>query len=86
MVGTVNDISGALAITYFSPHQSQCLCPNGPTLFHSGSGGDSTCIQCGVVVAENALVSEVSFGETSGGAAIAHGTLVAEGSSGFIAV
>ncbi|KIO26879.1 hypothetical protein M407DRAFT_23824 [Tulasnella calospora MUT 4182] len=61
--------------------QSQCLCPNGPTLFHSGSGGDSTCIQCGVVVAENALVSEVSFGETSGGAAIAHGTLVAEGST-----
>ncbi|KAG8907038.1 transcription factor TFIIIB subunit brf1, partial [Tulasnella sp. 417] len=60
---------------------SQCLCPNGPTLFHSGSGGDSTCIQCGVVVAENALVSEVSFGETSGGAAIAHGTLVAEGST-----
>lgn len=41
-------------------------------------------MECGVVVSENALVSEVSFGETSGGAAMAHGTLVAEGSSGYL--
>lgn len=38
-------------------------------------------MECGVVLSEGALVSEVSFGETSGGAAMAHGTLVAEESS-----
>ncbi|KAG8845069.1 transcription factor TFIIIB subunit brf1 [Tulasnella sp. 330] len=38
-------------------------------------------MECGVVLSEGALVSEVSFGETSGGAAMAHGTLVAEGST-----
>ncbi|KAG9006587.1 transcription factor TFIIIB subunit brf1 [Tulasnella sp. JGI-2019a] len=60
---------------------SQCFCPDGPTLFHNGAAGDSTCMECGVVLSEGALVSEVSFGETSGGAAMAHGTLVAEGST-----
>lgn len=59
----------------------QCFCPDGPTLFHNGAAGDSTCMECGVVLSEGALVSEVTFGETSGGAAVAHGTLVAEGSS-----
>ncbi|KAG8924921.1 transcription factor TFIIIB subunit brf1 [Tulasnella sp. 419] len=60
---------------------SRCFCPNGPTIFHNGAAGDSTCMECGVVVSENTLVSEISFGETSGGAAIAHGTLVSEGST-----
>ncbi|KAG8998481.1 transcription factor TFIIIB subunit brf1 [Tulasnella sp. JGI-2019a] len=60
---------------------SQCFCPDGPTLFHNGAAGDSTCMECGVVLSEGALVSEVSFSETSGGAAMAHGTLVAEGST-----
>ncbi|KAG8896913.1 transcription factor TFIIIB subunit brf1, partial [Tulasnella sp. 403] len=66
--------------------KSRCFCPDGPTLFHNGAAGDSTCMECGVVLSENALVSEITFGETSRGAAIAHGTLVAEGSKWVVDV
>jgi len=38
-------------------------------------------MECGIVFSENTLVSEVSFGETSGGAAMAHGTLISDESS-----
>jgi transcription initiation factor TFIIIB Brf1 subunit/transcription initiation factor TFIIB len=63
--------------------QDGCQCPGAPTIYINAAAGDSVCTRCGSVISENALVSEVTFGETSGGAAMAHGTLVAEGSSTF---
>lgn len=63
--------------------QDGCQCPGAPTIYINAAAGDSVCTRCGSVISENALVSEVTFGETSGGAAMAHGTLVAEGSSAF---
>ena len=43
--------------------------------------GTSVCDRCGTVVEENAIVAEVTFGESSNGAAIAHGKNVPAGGS-----
>ncbi|KAI5474454.1 transcription factor TFIIIB complex subunit brf1 [Pseudohyphozyma bogoriensis] len=41
-----------------------------------GSAGNSVCTRCGTVLEENAIVSEITFGETSGGAAMVQGSYV----------
>ena len=38
-------------------------------------------MKCGTVIEENAIVSEISFGETSTGAAMVQGSYVGQGSS-----
>lgn len=38
--------------------------------------GQSYCRSCGIVLEENTIVSEITFGETSGGAAVVQGSLV----------
>lgn len=43
--------------------------------------GTSVCDRCGTVVEENTIVAEVTFGESSNGAAIAHGKNVPAGGS-----
>ncbi|KAJ9058600.1 transcription factor TFIIIB subunit brf1 [Entomophthora muscae] len=40
------------------------------------AAGTTYCVDCGVVVEENAIVSEVTFGEASNGAATCHGQLI----------
>ncbi|CAB89885.2 Transcription factor IIIB 60 kDa subunit [Schizosaccharomyces pombe] len=53
-------------------------CPNcGSTTFESDTAsGNTYCTQCGVVVEQDAIVSEVTFGEASTGAAVVQGSLV----------
>ncbi|KAJ1920947.1 transcription factor TFIIIB subunit brf1 [Mycoemilia scoparia] len=43
------------------------------------SQGASFCIDCGIVLEENTIVSEVTFGESSTGAAMVYGSLVRAG-------
>ncbi|EPX72458.1 transcription factor TFIIIB complex subunit brf1 [Schizosaccharomyces octosporus yFS286] len=53
-------------------------CPScGSTAFESDvASGNTYCLECGVVVEQNAIVSEVTFGEASSGAAVVQGSLV----------
>ncbi|KAJ1972436.1 transcription factor TFIIIB subunit brf1 [Dimargaris xerosporica] len=44
------------------------------------SNGTTFCVECGAVSEENAIVSEVTFGESASGAAILQGTLVSSDS------
>ncbi|KZV83445.1 hypothetical protein EXIGLDRAFT_656106 [Exidia glandulosa HHB12029] len=57
----------------------QC-CANRHIEYDSASGS-SYCVGCGVVASENAIVSEVTFGETSSGAAMVQGSYVGAGSA-----
>lgn len=43
------------------------------------SNGSLICTNCGTVLNDSQIVSEISFGETSSGAAIVQGSYVAEG-------
>ncbi|EJD05161.1 uncharacterized protein FOMMEDRAFT_80943, partial [Fomitiporia mediterranea MF3/22] len=43
--------------------------------------GNGFCVGCGAVVEENAIVSEVVFGESSSGAAIVQGSFVGQGAT-----
>ena len=45
------------------------------------AAGNGFCVKCGTVVEENTIVSEVTFGETTSGAAMVQGSYVAQGSS-----
>ena len=61
--------------------QAPCpVCQGTETIFNN-AGGDTICATCGNVLEENAMVNELTFGETSSGAAIANGTFVPQGSS-----
>ncbi|KAF8337361.1 cyclin-like protein [Cantharellus anzutake] len=57
------------------------VCQGTETVFNN-AGGDTICSTCGNVLEENAMVNELTFGETSSGAAIANGTFVPQGSTG----
>jgi transcription factor IIIB 90 kDa subunit len=48
---------------------------------YDAAAGNGFCIKCGTVIEENAIVSEISFGETSAGAAMVQGSYVGQGSS-----
>jgi transcription factor IIIB subunit 2 len=45
------------------------------------AAGNGYCTSCGTVVEENTIVNEISFGETSTGAAMVQGSYVAQGAS-----
>jgi hypothetical protein len=45
------------------------------------AAGNGFCTNCGTVVEENTIVNEVTFGETSTGAAMVQGSYVAQGAS-----
>ena len=53
-------------------------CPN-PECFSPSINDEGTCTNCGTIVNDSNIVSEVSFGETSNGAAVLQGSFVAEG-------
>lgn len=58
-----------------------CLtCGELTTTAFDASNGTTYCEGCGNVLEENAIVNEITFGETSGGAAIVQGSYVAAGS------
>ena len=48
---------------------------------YDAAAGNGFCVQCGTVLEENTIVNEVSFGETSTGAAMVQGSFVGQGAS-----
>ncbi|AMD20312.1 HDL432Wp [Eremothecium sinecaudum] len=48
---------------------------------HSNANNDLVCKSCGVVSEDNPIVSEVTFGETSSGAAVVQGSFIRAGQS-----
>ncbi|KAA1477040.1 BRF1-domain-containing protein [Dentipellis sp. KUC8613] len=58
-----------------------CTDCGGTIIEYDTAAGNGFCVQCGTVVEENAIVNEITFGETSGGAAVVHGAYVAQGAT-----
>ena len=52
------------------------LCPECKHGYIEQSDGTSVCTSCGYVFGESEIVNDVTFGETSNGAATVHGTQV----------
>ena len=48
---------------------------------HTNANNDLVCSNCGVVSEDNPIVSEVTFGETSAGAAVVQGSFISAGQS-----
>ncbi|KAH9932745.1 uncharacterized protein BXZ73DRAFT_89901 [Epithele typhae] len=61
--------------------QTVCTDCGGTVIEYDAAAGNGFCIQCGTVVEENTIVNEVTFGETSTGAAMVRGSLVAQGAT-----
>lgn len=58
-------------------------CPQCGSSSIKRDGNDSSCAECGVVVDDAPIVSEVTFGESSSGAAVVHGSFVGADQSGI---
>ncbi|KZT64517.1 BRF1-domain-containing protein [Daedalea quercina L-15889] len=58
-----------------------CTDCGGTVIEYDTAAGNGFCVQCGTVVEENTIVSEVTFGETSTGAAMVQGSFVAQGAT-----
>lgn len=61
--------------------QTICTDCGGTVIEYDPAAGNGFCVKCGTVVEENTIVSEVTFGETSTGAAMVQGAYVGQGSS-----
>lgn len=66
--------------------QPTCSDCGGTVIEYDSTVGSGFCVKCGTVVEENAIVSEVSFGETSNGAAMVQGSYVGQGSSQYLSI
>ncbi|KAF7313222.1 BRF1-domain-containing protein [Mycena kentingensis (nom. inval.)] len=58
-----------------------CRDCGGTVLEYDMAAGNGVCVGCGMVVEENAIVSEVTFGETASGGAMVQGSFVAQGAT-----
>ncbi|KAH7883861.1 BRF1-domain-containing protein [Phlebopus sp. FC_14] len=58
-----------------------CTDCGGTVIEYDAAAGNGFCVKCGTVVEENTIVSEVTFGETSSGAAMVQGAYVGQGST-----
>ncbi|KAI0718149.1 hypothetical protein C8T65DRAFT_706864 [Cerioporus squamosus] len=58
-----------------------CSDCGGTVIEYDAAAGNGFCVQCGTVVEENTIVNEVTFGETSNGAAMVQGSFVAQGAT-----
>ncbi|KAJ5760689.1 hypothetical protein N7520_007845 [Penicillium odoratum] len=63
------------------PKTTSCPNPGCPAPHIVEEEGQKLCTGCGTVIAESNIVSEVTFGESSSGAAVVQGTFVGEGQS-----
>ncbi|KAJ6011090.1 hypothetical protein N7451_002502 [Penicillium sp. IBT 35674x] len=63
------------------PKTTNCPNPGCPAPHIVEEDGQKLCTGCGTVIAETNIVSEVTFGESSSGAAVVQGTFVGEGQS-----
>ncbi|KAJ5092827.1 hypothetical protein N7456_008688 [Penicillium angulare] len=61
------------------PKTSSCPNPGCPAPHIVDDDGSKVCTGCGTVISESNIVSEVTFGESSSGAAVVQGTFVGEG-------
>lgn len=62
---------------------STCLSCGSSNLEADSSSGITYCVSCGNVIEENVIVSEITFGEASSGAAIVQGSFVGADQSIF---
>ncbi|KAF9243843.1 BRF1-domain-containing protein [Melanogaster broomeanus] len=53
----------------------------GTVIEYDPAAGNGFCVKCGTVVEENTMISEVTFGESSTGAAMVQGAYVGQGST-----
>ncbi|GAA5849761.1 hypothetical protein JCM8547_000555 [Rhodosporidiobolus lusitaniae] len=53
-----------------------CTSCGGDSVVEMSEHAQTVCTQCGMVLSENGIVSEITFGETSGGAAMVQGSYV----------
>jgi len=67
-----------IIICYFQTVCSDC---GGTVIEYDAAAGNGFCVQCGTVIEENTIVNEVTFGETSTGAAMVQGSYVGQGAS-----
>ncbi|KAJ7645813.1 hypothetical protein B0H17DRAFT_1103689 [Mycena rosella] len=58
-----------------------CRDCGGTVLEYDTAAGNGVCVNCGMVIEENAIVSEITFGETSSGGAMVQGSFVGQGST-----
>ncbi|KDQ58519.1 hypothetical protein JAAARDRAFT_34333 [Jaapia argillacea MUCL 33604] len=58
-----------------------CSDCGGTVIEYDAAAGNGFCVQCGTVVEENTIVSEITFGESSNGAALVQGSYVGLGST-----
>ncbi|KAF9259797.1 cyclin-like protein [Marasmius fiardii PR-910] len=58
-----------------------CTDCGGTVIEYDAAAGNGFCVKCGTVVEENTIVNEVTFGETSSGAAMVQGSYVGQGAS-----
>ncbi|KAF8170681.1 hypothetical protein K438DRAFT_1729577 [Mycena galopus ATCC 62051] len=58
-----------------------CKDCGGTVLEYDTAAGNGVCVACGMVVEENAIVSEITFGETSSGGAMVQGSFVSQGAT-----
>ncbi|KAI0668030.1 cyclin-like protein [Trametes maxima] len=58
-----------------------CTDCGGTVIEYDAAAGNGFCVNCGTVVEENTIVNEVTFGETSTGAAMVQGTFVGQGAT-----
>lgn len=61
------------------PKTTNCPNPGCPAPHIVDDDGSKVCTGCGTVISESNIVSEVTFGESSSGAAVVQGTFVGEG-------
>lgn len=61
--------------------QTVCTDCGGNVIEYDTAAGNGFCISCGTVLEENTIVNEVTFGETSTGAAMVQGSFVGQGAS-----
>ncbi|CAL1702951.1 unnamed protein product [Somion occarium] len=58
-----------------------CTDCGGTVIEYDVAAGNGFCVNCGTVVEENTIVNEVTFGETSTGAAMVQGSFVGQGAT-----
>lgn len=69
-----------MSLTKYAP-QMVCFNCGESVIEYDIAAGNGYCTSCGTVVEENTIVNEISFGETSTGAAMVQGSYVAQGAS-----
>ncbi|KAJ7475230.1 BRF1-domain-containing protein [Mycena galericulata] len=58
-----------------------CKDCGGTVLEYDAAAGNGVCVACGMVIEENGIVSEITFGETSSGGAMVQGSFVGQGAT-----